>query len=91
MAQIAPVLAGYQFFKELLDPVMRIFKNNRAGSLFIFYFIYLQWFRVSRLNCFYTNSHKASAHKFDNSWLSLAGSYKLVMTFVFGQNIKISI
>jgi hypothetical protein len=37
MAQIAPVLAGYQFFKELLDPVMRILKNNRAGYDFCFW------------------------------------------------------
>jgi hypothetical protein len=40
---------------------------------------------------FYAHSYKAGYHKFDNSWLSLAGSYKLVMTFGFGQNIKISI
>lgn len=40
---------------------------------------------------FYADSRKANSYKFDNSWLSLAGSYKLVMTFVFGQNIKISI
>ncbi len=35
------------------------------------------------IEIFYADSHKAGSHKFDNSWLSLAGSYKLVMTFCF--------
>jgi hypothetical protein len=41
MAQIAPVLAGYQFFKESLDPVMTILKTRElVFCSFLFYFIY---------------------------------------------------
>jgi hypothetical protein len=52
MAQIAPVLAGYQFFEKLLDPVLTIKKKRELLLCSIFYFIYLQWFRVSTLKYF---------------------------------------
>jgi hypothetical protein len=58
MAQIAPVLAGYQS-----NPVMTILKKRELVlcSLFIL-FIY----NGSEYQHF---NHKAGSHKFDNSWL----------------------
>jgi hypothetical protein len=70
---------------------MTIFYQKKKLVLCSFFLLFI--YNSSWYQHFYfsTDSHKAGSHKFDNRWLSLASSYKLVMTFVFGQNIKISI